>query len=103
MNSRADAFELACQDKKAGDYCSAVTAANHSVEGTCFDPMPPDLELDDVDKDHQLHRPPIHCRVAHPGEVACRDKDDGAECEFSRPGEATANQGKCMSLSLIHI
>lgn len=83
---RTDALEEACKGKNSGDLCSAITASNRSIEGSCFSGAPPGVE----------HAPPLHCRLAHPGEVACNKKAENDECSFSRPGDVEDDRnGKC--------
>eukprot|EP00591_Stephanopyxis_turris_P001956 CAMPEP_0195524970 /NCGR_PEP_ID=MMETSP0794_2-20130614/25118_1 /TAXON_ID=515487 /ORGANISM="Stephanopyxis turris, Strain CCMP 815" /LENGTH=308 /DNA_ID=CAMNT_0040655319 /DNA_START=75 /DNA_END=1001 /DNA_ORIENTATION=+ len=82
---RVDALELACEGKSSGDECQAVTANNRTIEGECFTGAPPGVE----------HAPPLHCRIAHPGEVACRKKSEKDECTFSRPGDDQTTKGQC--------
>ena len=82
---RADALEEACKDKKAGDDCTAVTAGNRTVEGECFSGAP----------EGEVHGPPLHCRLSHPGEVACKHLEEKSTCKFNRPGDNRETTGVC--------
>ena len=72
-----DLLEAACKDKSSGDDCTAVQGGtNRTIVGTCFSGAPAGV----------TDGPPLHCRMMHPAEVACRHKSEKDECEFSRPG-----------------
>jgi len=84
--NRVDALEDACQDKNSGDACTATSPSNKTFQGSCFSGAPPGVE----------HPPPLHCRLAHPGEVACQKKSENDKCSFSKPGEEqNSHAGTC--------
>jgi hypothetical protein len=86
---RVDALESVCEGKKAGDDCLASMGPNRTLEGECFNGAPPG---------ETEHVPPLHCRISHPGETACKKKKENDECEYSRLGDPSnqkTSKGKC--------
>ncbi len=86
---RVDGLESVCEGKKAGDDCLATMGPNRTLEGECFSGAPPG---------ETEHVPPLHCRIAHPGETVCKKKKERDDCEYTRlgdPGMQRTSKGKC--------